>query len=218
MNQFGTILILAGGDSDRFWPFRKKALVPFLGKYLLTHQIESLLPFAKQLIVVTSSSNHKEISNIINQNHYPFVHLIVQNSNLAGQAAAIDSAKNILKGEVLVVNANDVFDYDFLNSYAKQIRKTNYDFTCVAIKTKNYFPGGYLILKNNELKGIVEKPDPGKQPSEFVKLVVDYFKDSTGLINSLKTVNANQDDIYEHAINALIESKLKSGYVVYEND
>ena len=40
MKKIKNIIVLAGGDSGRFWPLKEKLLTPFLGKSLI--KLESL--------------------------------------------------------------------------------------------------------------------------------------------------------------------------------
>ena len=41
------VLILAGGKSERFWPFKDKSLFCFLGKPLVARQIERVKKLVK---------------------------------------------------------------------------------------------------------------------------------------------------------------------------
>ena len=43
MRKIKNILILAGGDSTRFWPLEEKNLINFLGTPIIQYQVEQLL-------------------------------------------------------------------------------------------------------------------------------------------------------------------------------
>jgi UDP-N-acetylglucosamine diphosphorylase / glucose-1-phosphate thymidylyltransferase / UDP-N-acetylgalactosamine diphosphorylase / glucosamine-1-phosphate N-acetyltransferase / galactosamine-1-phosphate N-acetyltransferase len=104
------ILILAGGDSTRFWPLEEKNLLSFLGKPLILHQIEQLTKFSDKITVIVSKQNHSLINRLIDKN----IQLIQQDDKFPGSGGAVLSAKNKISGEVLILNAADVLNYDIL--------------------------------------------------------------------------------------------------------
>ena len=160
------ILILAGGKSERFWPFADKTLFPFLGKPLIEHQIERIKGAGFQdLTVVCSKNNLAAIKKL-------GVKTILQKGQ--GQAAAILSAEKLFKGPFLVINANDIFEPDLLKKVTLIGQEKSVDACLVGFKSPSYFPGGYLIVnQKQEVKGVIEKPDEGSEPSNLVRIVVE---------------------------------------------
>jgi len=210
MKKIANILILAGGVSKRFWPLGDKQLVRFLGKPLIKHQIDFFSRFAGKLIIVANQDNFQAIRKISQPSSFP-VKVVVQTDDFSGMAGAVFSAADYLKGPVLIVNGDDLFDDRLITSLLERINgKTK--FLIAAKRMATYFPGGYLKFdRNKKLVGIVEKPSPTELPSSLVRFVGDYFTDVKPLIDFIRTVTTTRDDLYEKALSGLI----KKGEVDY---
>lgn len=220
MRKIKNILLLAGGDGDRFWPLENKVVFSFLGVPLIIHLIKKLLDYGEKIYLVAHESNVSLIKRLIeNYGLSSFVDVSFQKSDIPGQAGAIDTLKNFVKGEVLVVNANDKIDFSVLKNI------TNFSFENNRVvffgkKINEYFPGGYFKFnKNNELEEIVEKPKKENIPSNIVKLVLDYYFDFGILIKNLNSIKSNFDDVYERAINKILSDiSIKRKYFIYDGE
>lgn len=208
MKKLKNILILAGGENTRFWPLDNKNLFYFLGKPLLNHLIDSVSKYTNKIIVVIHPSlkGAPELKKIHNAD------IIVQNNEITGMAGAVISAKHKINGEVLILNANDLIDFNKLENIIKL--KDKNDVILMARHVDKYFPGGYLRFKSGKLNSIIEKPDDNNVPSNLIKLVVDYFKDIKKLTSVLKTIKSKSDNAYEKAITKLIQNS-NTGYLKY---
>ena len=189
MRKLKNILLLAGGDSTRFWPLENKLNFSFLGKSLILHQIEELLKYGELITVVASKSNATLIKRLIDNNEIRSVQIIIQKDDYDGMAGAVFSTKNHIKGEVLIVNASDLIDYSITLKLTSLINDTN-KLILVGKKYIEYFPGGYFKFdNNNKVVEIIEKPDKDKRPSSITKLVFDYFADISVLLKNFEDVN-----------------------------
>ncbi|MBI3619643.1 hypothetical protein HY214_00655 [Candidatus Roizmanbacteria bacterium] len=207
MTNLKNIVLLAGGDGDRFNPLAEKNLTVFLGKPLICHQVEKLLSFTDHLYVVTGKNNTALFQRVLKL-FSPLIFL-TQSSTLRGEADALLTAKNIVKGPALVLNANDVFDYSAID---KLHRSDELSF--LAKRMTDYFPGGYVKLKEGKPIEIVEKPAPDKIPSPFVKLVCDYFADLQAFLKIIVEIKTG-DDAYEKGLNILLSRTKKTSCVAY---
>lgn len=219
MKKIKNILLLAGGDSTRFWPLQEKNIIYFLNKPLIQHQVESLKDYAKNIFIVVNKNNKKIIHNFLKEEI-----ILEQNPILTGQAGAILSAKNKIKGEILIVNTNDIFNInnmprliDLACRQAGQSSQNKFDVILMAKKMTKYFPGGYLKIDKNKVLEIIEKPDPDKVPSDIVRLVVDYIKDFNQLIVALESIKPDKDDWYEQGLNYLIKKLDNVSYLLYKD-
>jgi len=198
MKKLANIIILAAGYGIRFWPLSDKNLFRFLGEEVLKKQIKKFLPYAKRLFVVSNSDNFVEVKKIANSVADKNIMIVIQKGR--GQAAGLLSTKKLIKGEALVLNNVDLFD-------EKQIlpalirTKEKYQLILTARKIKNYFPGGYLKFAKNKLAAVVEKPKPEEIPSQFYKMVVDYYADFPRFLAILEKITTDGDDVYEKGIN-----------------
>ncbi|MBI2641237.1 NTP transferase domain-containing protein [Candidatus Roizmanbacteria bacterium] len=218
MNRLKNILILAGGDSTRFWPLEKKSYFEFLGKPLLFHQLKNLAPFAENITVIVNQAD-REIANKaiseIKKDQTVHIQIVTQKAALTGQAGAILSAKDTIQGEVLILNSEDIFRYDILTRFTEALRQRLPQFMFLARKVNSYFPGGYLKIEGKKIIEIVEKPNPKEVPSNITKLVVDYYQNFSSLVETIEKAKTQNDDLYEQGINILLQQGVASEFMEY---
>lgn len=209
-------LILAGGDSSRFWPFEEKNLFTFLNKQLILYQVEELTKYCEKITIVVNKKNAALIKRLIESINILGKYQIIIQKDIEGQAGAVLSVKNFIKGEVLIINANDVFDTSVLNKITKFPLAKN-KIVLFGKKINEYFPGGYFKFNSQGwIEEIVEKPEKGNQPSDIVKLMIDYFSDIDLLIKAIENVNSERDDHYEIGLNRLLSTFKDKQYLPYE--
>lgn len=214
------VIVLAAGEGKRMWPIQTdKCLIPFLGKPLLHHNLKLIQESFRQMssdrgtnvLIVVKSQSKDKVSKIAQSLNLNFQ--IAEQSEPEGMADAILSAKDLIDGEILIVNAEDVLDPGVF----KGVLGVKGDVAVAGFKVDKYFPGGYIKQGiGNRVKGIVEKPGEGNEPSDLVKLVVDYFKDGKQLVEYLEKVKSSTDDVYEVALDQMITDGMDVRFVKYE--
>lgn len=206
------VIVLAAGEGKRMWPIQAdKCLIPFLGSPLLYHNLKKIkAQLEGEFVIVTTPRNKDAVSKVADDLGLTYKLAIQQQPK--GMADALLPAKEYLEGEVMVVNAEDILD----GSVYGMVAKAGADIVVAAKKLDKYFPGGYIKGEGGRVKGIVEKPGEGNEPSNLVKLVVDYFKDGKKLISYLEKVTSDKDDIYEKALDKMISEGLDVKFVKYE--
>lgn len=216
------VVLLAAGRSKRLKPIEDKNFPHFLGKPLIQHQLEQLLTVGlKEIIVVGGAHNlaalKKVMADVRKVRKNADIKVIEQKDLDAGMAGAVLSAeKFIKKEEVLVASANDVVEEEAYRSVLKASKDPKIDGLLLAKKVSTYFPGGYLRMKKGGLiAGIVEKPEPGKEPGKMVNLVVHFHKDGRRLIETIQKTKSARDDRYEVALNRLIKEDTRMKAVPY---
>lgn len=212
------IIVLAGGEGKRMWPIQTdKCLIPFLGKPLLYHNLQQIKKSHPRgvtelkFVVVTSPQNKEKVSQIAQDLSLNFQIAVQKQSS--GMADAILSAKDLIDGEVLVVNAEDILDAEV---YQGVLGVEGAEVVVAGFKVDKYFSGGYLKLDGDKVTGIAEKPGEGREPSDLIKLVVDYFKDGKKLVKYLSEARSEADDIYETALNQMIKDGVEVKFFQYE--
>lgn len=209
------IIILAAGEGKRMWPItRDKLLLPFLGKPLFYHVLEKVtqaIP-GEEVLLITNPHNKKALSQIA-QDLGVDVQTVVQDEP-KGMADAILTAKELINGEVLIINGDDLFDAEVYQNVVK-VAKDGAEAVFAGKEVDKYFPGGYFKLEGDKITGLVEKPGDGKQPSNVWKLVVDFFRNGEELILAIESVSSSDDDIYEVAIDHLFQKGLKAKLAKY---
>jgi bifunctional UDP-N-acetylglucosamine pyrophosphorylase/glucosamine-1-phosphate N-acetyltransferase len=217
MRKIKNILLLAGGDSTRFWPLEDKLFYSFLGKPFILYQVEELSKYGEKITVIASKKNAVSINRLIeNSNLNRVCSVIIQKDEFSGQAGAIASVRNQIKGEVLIINGSDMIDYSIILKLTTLINEKN-RLILVGKKFNEYFSGGYFRFDDKKnIVEIIEKPDRNKLPSSIVKLVVDYFYDVNELINLFPQIKTKEDNLYELAVNKLLSGDSERTYLLYD--
>ena len=161
-------IILAAGESSRFWPLnsKHKSLIKIMGKFLIWWTIQGLKKSGIGDIIVVQGAQ-KDIEKELK---LPGIKYVVQ-PKPKGMGDALWQAKKLIKGPFVVLNAERV-DIDEIISNSKfLISKTKSLLVGQKTKTPELF--GMMKLKGDRALGIVEKPK-GKAPSD-IKVVGVYF-------------------------------------------
>ena len=219
------VVVLAAGRSSRMKPIEDKNFLEFLGKPLIAHQLDALITAGfKEILVIGGDHNLERIrkamgnpANGAGRQQATGVRIsFKEQENLdLGMAGAILSAEKWIKKEpFFAVSANDVLDGD---AYSAMVRQAHHDTgSMLAYKVSKYFPGGYLKVSSKGLiKGIIEKPGEGKEPSKLVNIVVHYHPNPEVLIEELKKVRTDRDDRYECALQSLFDKVVHYKAVPY---
>lgn len=199
------VLLLAAGRSRRVKPIEDKNFLKFFGKTLIEHQLTRLQKAGfKDVLVVAGAHNIEQLKKIVK----PFGAKVFEQKNLEeGMADAVLSVeKAVGDDDLFIVSSNDVVEVEAYEAMKKAL-KTKADSYLLAYKVKEYFPGGYLKLDAKRITGIVEKPEPGKEPSDLINLVLHIHRKPKDLFAALKKVSSNRDDRYEVALDTLMKER-----------
>lgn len=212
------VLVLAAGRSKRMKPVEDKNFLSFLGKPLILRQVELILKAGfKDIIVVGGKHNLKQLAQVLKRLKAKIK--IVEQENLdMGMCGAVLSAKDLIGNDgVFVFSSNDVVDEEAFELIKKASEKRDAESFILGKIVKEYFAGGYLkIDKNCYIHGIVEKPEPGTEPSNMVNLVLHVHKNSKKLIKYLERVKSDKDDRYEVALSHMMNEGSKMKVVKYD--
>ncbi len=212
-------VFLCGGRGQRMFPITEdKFLLDFLGKTLLEYQIEVACQAGlSHFVIIGNPENAAKIEKITKTIPGVKVELALQEES-SGIADALKSAEPFLRGQLLVVNPNDVFSssaYTKIITGAEQASASSY---ILGYQVQKYFPGGYLqVNSQNELLHIVEKPDPGEEPSNLVNILIHYHNNSEELLRYIETVQTTRDDVYECALDSMVKAGHKIKVIPYND-
>lgn len=198
-----TTLILAAGDGDRFLPLQDKMRFRFAGKPLIKTIVEYAKRISESVVVVCNEQN---ILNLKSDLEGLDVKYVVQQGSGGGMADAVLSAGSFFTQDVLVLNSNDLFDFEYLEKLIKETQNKHADGGFLANERDTYFPGGYVVFEGTTPVAIMEKPGVDRTPSKFVKLTADYFLKPQQFIEILNKL-AKEDDQYEKALSEILKKK-----------
>lgn len=203
-----TLLLLAG-HSRRFWPLAEKSLFPICGKTLAEHQVETLRKGGcRDITLVVGAHNKERLKKL-----FPGFPVIEQkNLDLGMQGACLSALPKIKHGPIMIVSGNDAIEsiaFDMLRNAAS---KPKTDGAILARKVRQYFPGGYLTVKNGKIASIVEKPPIDTigalhAKSMYVNIVAHIHNDPTVVLAALKNAKSHRDDGYERALQTVFRER-----------
>jgi len=171
--QTGQAIILAAGQSKRFWPLnlKHKGLFKIWGRPLIFYTIENLKKAGiKEIIIVQGPERdiERELKNYKFQNLG--IKYLVQGRPL-GTGDALKKAKDLLKDKFLVLNGDDFYSVRDIkkclpsseNSLLLCLKKK---FCILLKKVQNPQNFGQVIVQKNKVKKLIEKPK--KEVSKLV--------------------------------------------------
>jgi NDP-sugar pyrophosphorylase family protein len=208
-------ILLAGGDSTRLWPVQDKHFLSILGKPLIIHSVSQLIKTGiEDIVIIVPKGKKEKFEYILTEFTSITIHLVEQLDE-RGMAGALLSAETyVLNREILVVSPADIYDDSLLVAF-KEMLADKPTGVMAGVFRDTYFPGGYLTVDKGIVRGIVEKPDEMKVPSNIVNLVFYYFYNGTFLIEALKQANSDKDDVFELAIDSMIRNGFLFKFLPY---
>ena len=216
------VIVLAGGASKRFSPLHDKPLFEFGAQSLLERHLRLLkAEGCERFVVVVQGSSAASAAAILDAVAVAGRLAVQPEAN--GMADAVLSARPALEafgdGPVYVTQAQDVVDPKLHQQMlgAWTARPAKLGGLIAAARVDGHFPGGYLTLKGQRVTGVVEKPGPGKEPSDLVNLVAHVFESWRELVETVEGEAAatETDDAYERALTRMM-AKRELQAVVYE--
>ncbi len=210
-------VFLCAGTSKRMHPITQdKFLLKFLGKTLLEHRIEQALAAGlDDIVIVGNRQNIQRLRDIARKFPQARIDLAIQRQ-ATGMAGALISAQSLVGNEILVVSPSDIFEESAYHKILDEGKEGSASSYLLGAKVNSYFPGGYLVANaNKEIRYIVEKPERGAEPSDVVTIVVHLHRDAEALFRCLTKVKDRAIDVYEQALQSMIDEEHKLKLVEY---
>jgi len=158
-------VILAAGESSRFWPLngKHKSLFKIMGRPLIWHTIESLKKSGVKEIIIVQDSKKNIEEELKNYDFGIDIKYVVQ-SEAKGMGNALTKAEELIKGQFFVLNAHKVNAGEFIKPMAE---KSKGGFVLLGVKTEQPWLYGILEIENDKIKRLIEKPEKGRVSSNI---------------------------------------------------
>ncbi|MBI2464467.1 NTP transferase domain-containing protein [Candidatus Peregrinibacteria bacterium] len=215
-------------------PLSDKNFLEFLGKPLIEHQCNALKNAGFQDFILIGGAHNlarlKAFADAFCRKHHVSMSITEQKNLETGMAGAVLSVRDFVQDEpICIVSSNDVVDESAYQLLSDAAQNKDFDSFLIGKKVSRYFPGGYMQIRENDkilgredghlagqIQKIVEKPGQGNEPSDMVNLVLHVHKKPQVLFDFLAKTQSAKDDLYEVALDNMIQSGVKMMAVPYE--
>jgi len=192
-------VILAGGESSRFWPLnqKNKSLIKIMGRPLIYYTIDSLEKAGLRNLIIIQGPE-KDVEKELRGHQFSKLKIkYILQKKAKGMGNALYQARNLLKEPFFVLNAERIDGGEIVKKLKiKSMPRTETKFLvrgqnspyqnkfgAEQVKVKAVLVGqktekpelyGIMKLKGDRVLGIVEKPKKGKEPSK-IRIVGVYL-------------------------------------------
>jgi len=194
-------VILAAGESSRFWPLNKKhkSLFKIMSQPLICYTLENLKK-AGIIEIIIVQKQKGDIESELKQCELPRVRIkYVLQKNPLGTGDALKAAERHLKERFLVLNGDDFYE-------TEDIKKCLSKFPAILVKEmvnpKNF---GVIVPAKNYVKEIVEKSE--KPPANLVNIGC-YFISKTIFEEKIKKSHRGEYEIIDYIRNLNEKTKV----------
>ncbi len=184
------VIIPLAGKGTRLRPHtfsKPKPLLKVAGKAVLGHIIDKLKPLDVEEIIFITGNMQEKIEEYVNSN-YKYKARYIKQDNLLGDGYAINLAKEYVKDDVLIIFVDTIFETDL--SKIKNVKSDGVVWVKEVDDPRRF---GVVVLKNDHIEKIVEKPD---EPISNLALIGLYYVKNSSLMF--------------HCLDELIKCNLKS--------
>jgi len=169
------VVILGAGESSRFWPLnqRHKSLIKIMGRPLIFYTIKSLKKAGIKDVIIIQSPKKDIEEELKNYDLGIKIQYLVQ-PEPKGMGNAIMMAQNLISGPFFVLHAHKINAGDYLGLMMEKYKKSGAELIFLGVKTDQPWLYGMLKFEGDTVKGLIEKPEKGKEPSD-IKAVGIYL-------------------------------------------
>jgi len=159
----GQAIILAAGESSRFWPLnqRHKSLLKIMGRPLIWYTIESLKKAGVKEIIIVQGPKKDVEEELGNYDLGIDIKYVIQ-PEPKGMGNAVLMAENLIFGPFFVLHAHKVNVGDYVGPMMEKFKESGAGLIFLGIKTDQPWLYGILKFEGNKIRGLIEKPEKGK--------------------------------------------------------
>lgn len=197
-------VILAAGESSRFWPFNAthKSLFKIMGKPIILYTIQGLINAGVNKIIIIQCPNREIEQELENYPKYDRYIKYVEQNEPKGMGDALFRAKELLTEQFLLVLAQRADCGEIVKKLDSQINVLRSKTILVGAATDTPSLFGILKLENDKVVDIIEKPKKGEETSKIKALGIYVLKPDFFAI--YKETKKHQYD-FEEALSAYMK-------------
>ena len=207
-------VIIATGESSRFWPLNKKhkGLTKIMGKSLIACLVGDLKKSGIKDIIIVQSPK-KDVENDLKDDFVKSVKYVVQKKPTGTGDALLCATKLIKDDHFFLINADDTDVKKAAGLILARFKKQKKNLLILASKTETPWLFGIVKVKGSKVLEIIEKPKQGKELSNLKN--DNLFLMPREFLNYLKKVPSHPFSLI-HALNLYTKEKTAE-VVVFPN-
>ena len=186
-----TVLVLAGGVSNRFWPLRDKLFIQFGTQTLLERHLLQLRALGCTKFVVVARPETSPRSRLCGRSSTPTSGSPSSRRRRAWPTPSSAPAKPSTRSKndsLYVTQAHDVVSPVLHQAMLGALDSNKAEGYLAAQRVTSYFPGGYLTFDGARVTSVVEKPGAGNEPSDLVSIVAHGFTSWRKVVEAIEAV------------------------------
>ena len=210
-------VILAAGESSRFWPlnYRHKSLFYLMGRPIIFWNLKGIEEAGIKKVIIVQSPKEDVEEELKKFNFKKLkIKYVIQPKPLS-TGDALWQARNYLKSPFFLLNADVLNSKEILKEMLKKIKKEKKP-VLAGQKTKTPWLFGMMKLRGDRILEIVEKPKKGKEPSE-IKVVGVYYLEPKYFYYYQK-VKKNPHDLEDALSEYMKENEVKVALIKKEEE
>lgn len=203
-------VVLAGGDSSRFYPYSKKAhktMVKIMGKPILQHTLEGLKDAGIKDVIIRVKDDSVIENYFGNGQKLGMTIRYISQKDALGMGEVLLNAEKFLEGDFIFIGGNHVNSKDLVKELVSNKSKDSRGVVLVK-ERENVWDYGVVEIKDGKLVKVVEKPQKGEEPSKLC-LVSAFLlpKDIIDVVKNIKMseYNFEQEALAEYAKNNTLD-------------
>lgn len=168
-------VILAAGESSRFWPLnnKNKCLFELMGRPLISWVVKGLEKAGIKNIVVVQGPQ-KEVEKELAKEDFGADIKYAVLPEAKGMGSALSVARGFLEESFFVVGGERIGAGDFVSEILEKKKNDKADAVILGARTNHPSVYGILDLEGERVKSIIEKPAEGRELSD-IKAVSLYL-------------------------------------------
>lgn len=204
-----TLVVLAGGASSRMWPLREKSLLRFGREPLLLMQLRQFATLGFSRVVIVGNPENETVIRELVAGFSDLAATVVVQREANGMGDALLQTEFAIAADsaIYVTQVHDVVERRLHEAMLSAYQSAPTESFLAGVLREDYFPGGYLIVEGDHIRGIIEKPGADKRPSNLVNIVAHIHAHAGRLFDAIRAQYAlsdGADDHYERAMDTLM--------------
>jgi UDP-N-acetylglucosamine diphosphorylase/glucosamine-1-phosphate N-acetyltransferase len=202
-------IILTAGEGTRMRPLtvtKPKTMLHVGGKPILQYNVESLRDAGVKDITMVVGYREDVIKNHFkNGTDYGVNINYVSQEERLGTAHAIGSTKGTINGKFIILNGDIIVDPILIKDLIHKYQVENARSLLILTEVDDPSSFGVVELDGDKITNIIEKPEPGKAPSNLINAGIYLFDDQ--IFEAIELTGKSQRGEYEITDSLLIQMK-----------